>query len=103
MGILGDIWDKATDFGHWVTGTPTAAERREQKSMMEGQLNAYKEQTELTRAEIARKRKEEMAEKRRVNEKQIRMIRRGHSRSPGLLGSSDTQSTQAGMSEKLGG
>lgn len=100
MGIFNKIWDVATDVGHMVTGIPTAQEKRAAKGMMDEQIKAYKEQTALTRSEIERKRGEEKAEKRRVEEKQIRQIKRGY-RSSSMLGS--TNSTEPDMNQKLGG
>jgi hypothetical protein len=100
MGILGKIWDVATDIGHAVTGTMSAAEKRNAQGSMNEQIRAYREQTELTRSEIARKKGEELAEKRRINEKQIRSLRRNF-RTQGLMGVSD--SGMADMSNELGG
>lgn len=65
-----------------------------------GQIKAYKEQTELTRKEIDRVKNEEAVEKRRVNEKQIRSLRHNY-RSSGMLGGGDA--SQADMSQNLGG
>ena len=78
MGVLGEIWDVATDIGHAVTGIPTADQKRQSQQMMNDQVKAYKEQTEITRNEIARKKGEEVAEKRRIEEKQIRSLRRNY-------------------------
>lgn len=69
----------------------------EQKAIND-QVSAYREMTEITKAEIARKRGEEVTEKRRIEEKQIRALRRNN-RSQGLLGVSSDQNQNA----KLGG
>ena len=96
---LGLLEDKATDLYHSVTGTPTADQKRHMEKDIANQVKAYKEQSELTRKEIERKRGEELAEKRRVEEKQIRGLRRNY-RSSGILGSQQAQQDQ---STKLGG
>lgn len=99
MGFLSDIWDKGTDIGHALTGTPTADEKRNRDRAMNEQMKAYKEQTELTRQELKEKRAATEAEKRRVEAKQIRHLRRGtRAAGGGFLGS-----TQESMSSKLGG
>lgn len=102
MGILGKVWDKTTDVLHKVTGIQTADERRNAQRLMSDQVKAYKEQTAITRAEVDRKRNEEVAEKRRIEEKQIRSLRRNYrGSSSGLLGSAPT--TEPDMNSKLGG
>ena len=100
MGILGDIWDKATDFAHTVTGIPTADQSRNNQKTMNDQIKAYKDQTEITKQELAQKKGQEVAEKRRVEEKQIRSLRRSY-RSSGFLG--NPSSGAADMSSQLGG
>jgi len=100
MGILGDIWNVATDIGHKITGMPTADEKRSSQKMMNDQIKAYREQTEITRNEIARKKGEEIAQKRRVEEKQIRSLRHNYRAPGGMLGGG--QSNQPDMSDKLG-
>lgn len=100
MGILDWIWDKATDIGHAITGIPTADEKRNQQKMIRDQINAYRQQTEITKQEINRKKDEEMAQKRRIEEKQIRGLRRNY-RPQGFLGGGNTD--QQDMNSKLGG
>jgi hypothetical protein len=68
---------------------------------MPGQIKSWMEKSELTRKELERTRAEQDYQKRRIQEKQIRMLRRNY-RPPGLLGTGD-QPVQQGMSEKLGG
>lgn len=105
-GILGDLFEgfketigDAVDFGKELIGLPTRADRENQQRMMNEQIRAYREQTELTRQELARKKEETSAQKRRVEEKTIRSLRRNY-RARSLLGSSlDENST----SPKLGG
>jgi len=97
MGLWSKIKDVGTDILHAVTGIPTADERRNAQRAMNDQLKAYRDQTELTRNEINRKQGEQIAEKRRIEEKQIRSLRRNY-RAPGFLGQG-----QSDMSSKLGG
>src|ERR1700691_1323085 len=80
---LGEAADAARGF----IGLPTNADREAQQRAMNAQIQAYREQTELTRQELARTRNETSAQKRRVEEKQIRALRRNY-RSQRLLGSS---------------
>ena len=102
MGILHKIWDVGTDVAHAVTGIPTADQRRNDQKAMNDQIKAYREQTEITKQEIARKKGEELAEKRRIEEKQIRGLRRNYrGAGGGMLGASS--SGEADMSAKLGG
>lgn len=100
MSFLGSIWDKGTDLLHAATGIPTADEKRNQNRMVNDQIKAYRDQTNLAKTELASKRNEEVAEKRRVDEKQIRALRRNY-RATSFLGTQD--SGQPDMSSKLGG
>lgn len=88
------------DIAKGLFGLPTSAEKEAQARMMNEQIRSYREQTELTRRELAAKRDETAAQKRRINEKQIRSLRRT-TRAQGLLGAS--QSNEADISSKLGG
>jgi len=72
------------DLGERERFTNEALMSPEQKAVNQ-QVDAYREMTEITKQEIARKRDEENAEKRRIEEKQIRSLRRNY-RSQGLLG-----------------
>jgi hypothetical protein len=60
----------------------------------------YRDQTELAKSEIARKQNEEVAQKRRIEEKQIRSLRQNY-RAQSLLGSGNTSMND--MTNKLGG
>jgi len=100
MFAFGGLQDKATDVFHKVTGTPTEDEKRGQQKLLNDQVKAYREQSELTKSEIALKRGAEVAEKRRVEEKQIRSLRRNY-RGSGLMGGGVTGTTD--MNNKLGG
>ena len=99
-GLANKARDWETDVVHNVTGIPTADARRNQAREIADQIQAYKNQTELSRQELATKKNEEIAEKRRIEEKQIRSLRRNY-RAQSLLGTQDTN--QPDMSSKLGG
>lgn len=60
----------------------------------------YYNQSEITREEINRKKDEQLSEKRRIQEKQIRALRRNYRFSTPLLGNSQTN--QSGINNKLG-
>ena len=77
-----------------LLGDPS--EKRAAARAMQSQVDAYKKQTELATSEMERVRGEENAEKRRINEKQIRSTRRGHSNA-GFL------NNDSGISNTLGG
>jgi hypothetical protein len=83
-----------------LTGGQTSGEKKKQKEAMNAQIKSYREQTNLANAEIARVKDSEQVEKRRIEEKQIRALRRNY-RSQGFLGTS--QEEQVGMSQQLGG
>jgi hypothetical protein len=95
MSIFRKLWDTVTDIGHGLTGLPTAKEKRSQQQIMTDQIKAYREQTAIAKAELERKRGEEAIEKRRINEKQIRSLRRNF-RPSGFL------DTGADVSKSLG-
>jgi hypothetical protein len=86
------LWNFLTDVGHAVTGIPTAKEKRAQMNMANEQIKAYKDQTRMAQEELDRKRGETAAEKRRVNEKQVRMLRRNFKPAGFLDNGSDLQS-----------
>lgn len=95
------VWDVATDIAHAVTGIPTAQQVRAQNTLVNDQIKAYREQTEITKGELARVKGEEDAQKRRIEEKQIRSLRRNY-----RVGSLLTAGQEGGnedMTSKLGG
>jgi chromatin segregation and condensation protein Rec8/ScpA/Scc1 (kleisin family) len=124
MGFFGSLWRGAKDIAktgldpreglkqvmdpggmvsdayHVITGAPTAKDKRTQQTMLADQIKAYKDQTELTRQELNTKRDQVAAEKRRVEEKQIRSLRRNY-RAPGFLGGGGA--SEPDMTAKLGG
>jgi len=97
MSIWGKIWDIGTDIAHGLTGTPTAAQKRDTMSAANNQIDMYKKQTEIASSALASAKNEQDAQKRRIEEKQIRGLRRNF-QSSSLLDNSDS-----GMSDKLGG
>jgi hypothetical protein len=88
MSWFTDLRDTYEQFQTAGLYNPKKSRREEadQRYMIQDQMKAYKDQAELTRQEIDRKRSEGAAEKRRVEEKQIRGLRRNY-RPAGLLGS----------------
>jgi len=69
--------------------------------MINQQIKSYKDQTELTRKELANKRNETLAEKRRIEEKTIRGLRRNYRSPGGMLGQGSPAASD--MSSQLGG
>lgn len=100
-GIVKPITDKLVDVGQKAFGIPDAAEKRKQAAMMNEQVKAYKDQTELTRQELNKTKDAQNVEQRRIQEKQIRSLRRSY-RPAGILGTGQGTG-QADMSAKLGG
>lgn len=100
MSFFGKVLDKATDIAHQVTGIPTADEKRNQQRALADQIKAYRDQTEIAKGELATKKSEEIAQKRRVEEKQIRTLRRNY-RAQSFLGG--LTSGQPDMTSTLGG
>ena len=88
-GLVSDAW-------HGLTGSPTAKQMRAQMNLANEQMNLYREQTRIAQEELDRKRDEMAAEKRRVEEKQVRSLRRNF-RPAGFLDNQDD------LSNKLGG
>ena len=77
---------------------------RDQRDMVNAQIKAYQDQTALARQQLDEARSATDAEKRRVNEKQIRTLRRNYraqGASAGLLGVG--QPANGDMDAKLGG
>lgn len=89
---------------HKITGTPTSKEKREQSRLVNEQIKAYQDQTEISKAALAQAKDAEQVEKRRIQEKQIRSLRRTSS-ARGFLGSSSDNSfsNDSGLNSTLGG
>lgn len=92
-----DPFGSVSDAYHGITGTPTAEQKRDTANMMNEQIKAYKDQTELSRQALADAKTQRENEKRRVEEKQIRSIRNRGGRSASLM------NTQSAADTKLGG
>ena len=93
-----DPWGIASTTYHTVTGAPTAKEKRAQARQVNDQIKAYSEQTRIAKEELDQKRASAAAEKRRINEKQIRALR-GSYRSKSIL---NAEVSEPGMNTKLG-
>jgi hypothetical protein len=108
---LGRAWKnvatgKYTEQGLSKLPHTTAAEKREAARAMNEQIQAYKEQTAITRTQLDEAKMASDAERRRVEEKQIRGLR-NRSRGIGLLNSqsgdqSSNLGTSSGVASKLG-
>ena len=73
----------------------------EQRQLIASQVKAYKDQTELTRQELANKTNEANYQRRRVQEKQIRALRQNYRPSGSMLGMGASPTTDTTSS--LGG
>lgn len=100
MGIFDSLGDALGSVWHAVSGTMNEDDKRNARYAMQDQINLYRKQTELSESEIARKRSEEIVEKRRIEEKQIRALRRNFS--PGGFLDSGSVGSGAPISDKLG-
>lgn len=78
-------------------GMPNADDRRKQMAGINEQVKFYRNQTNIANSEIARARDQQLVEKRRIEEKQIRSLRRNF-RPAGFMDSGSDE----GMSNKLG-
>jgi hypothetical protein len=75
---------------------------RDQRDMVNAQIKAYQDQTAMARQQLDEARAATDAEKRRVNEKQIRALRRNYrAQGAGMLGVG--QPANQDMDAKLGG
>lgn len=75
---------------------------QEQRQLINDQISAYKEQTNLAREQLDETRAQTEAEKRRVQEKQIRSLRRTYrAQGVGMLGQGESAAQD--MNAKLGG
>lgn len=88
--------------GHFFDEALGLQGKRQAQRQINDQIKAYKDQTELTRKQLEDTKNEKLAEKRRVEEKQIRGLRRNYSaRNTGLLGQGQPASQD--MTNQLGG
>lgn len=104
------IFDFAKKIWHAVTGTPSSDEKRKQAKMVQEQIKAYRDQTRLAEEQLRTAQAAKDAEKRRIDEKQIRALRSHYRPASGFLnqgGKAPSQITPApaaaqGVSNKLG-
>lgn len=97
---LRDLTEKALTLGFYDPQKNRDAER-EQRNLVNSQIQAYQEQTNLAKQQTEEARQQTSAEKRRVEEKQIRALRRNYrSQGTGLLGVGNPASDD--MNSKLG-
>jgi len=98
------IIDRGSSIISNAIGRQTASEKRAAQNMMNEQIKAYKDQTNLAREELNRKQGEMKSEKRRIEEKQIRHLRRSY-RPSGFLNNQQNEvgNPETGVSAKLGG
>lgn len=96
-----DTAEKAVTLGMYDPVKSRHAES-EARYAINDQIKAYKDQTELTKQQLNQTKNEEVAQKRRIEEKQIRALRRNYrSQGAGLLGVGAPASQD--MSSNLGG
>ena len=103
MSMWGDwkqSWEEA-DERLGLKNSTTKHKEAAMKSELNDQINAYKEQTRIAKEETDRKRGEQAAEKRRINEKQIRTLRRNY-RPAGFLNNAASAPT-GDLTQNLGG
>lgn len=91
-----------------VTGRKSAAEKRNDQSLINDQIQAYKQQTDITNKQLGEIESAKNIERRRIQEKQIRSLRNSYRSSNGFL-NNQSNSAQAnisggspGISNKLG-
>ncbi len=89
------IWDK---FGHWADEALGFQGKRQASRLANEQIKAYKEQTAITNQQLSEAREAKAAEKRRIDEKQIRRLRHNF-RPAGFL----DNSSGSAVTNKLGG
>jgi hypothetical protein len=75
--------------------------KKKDQELMNQQIKDYQEQSKLAKEEMTRAKDAQVAEKRRIQEKQIRSLRR-HSSSRGFLGTSNDMAAM-NQSSSLGG
>jgi hypothetical protein len=98
---VGNIVKQPYEMGKGIFDKITGQPSSDEKKLMNEQMKAYKEQTALTKDELNRAKDQQVAEKRRIQEKQIRALRGRSSR--GFLGTTSPEATTPGSSAKLGG
>lgn len=99
-GIL-DVVKQPFDLGRELITGQSKNDIKKQQQMMNDQIKAYNEQTKIAKEEMQRAKDSQVAEKRRIQEKQIRSLRRNAS-SRGFLGTSNDMAAM-NQSSSLGG
>jgi len=99
-GFNNKVRDTATDILHTATGIPTAADKRDQARMINDQIKAYKEQSDLTRQAMEETKTQRENERRRIEEKQIRSLR-NRTRASGLMNQASPSNTALGTTQGL--
>jgi hypothetical protein len=94
-----DPFGISSDVYHAATGAPTAEQKREMAKGMNEQVKAYKEATELGRQQVAELKSQKEMERKRIEEKQIRGLRK-NARAAGFL-NTQSEGTQLGSSSGL--
>ena len=87
-----------------ITGRPSAAQTRASQQQITDQVKAYQDQTALEKQQLDEARASQDVEKRRIQEKQIRSMRRNYSApnsGSGLLGQG--QPAASDINNQLGG
>lgn len=102
-GAANRVRNAEEGFVNKITHNPSAAERREQATLVNDQIKAYKEQTNLAKEQLAQKRNEQVAEKRKINEKQIRALRNSYGPAGFLNNAKKDDVVVGGMTQNLGG
>lgn len=99
-----DFRDEAIHIGTAGMYDPKRArqQERDQRNAVNAQIKAYQDQTNLARQQLDEARAATQAEKRRVEEKQIRALRRNYrSQGAGMLGVGSSATDD--MNSRLGG
>lgn len=86
-----------------ITGRTSSADKREQASLINDQIDAYRQATELTQKQIDQVQNEKAVAKRQVNEKQIRALRNNYRPAGGFLNNQgSTLGNQGDLPNSLG-
>jgi hypothetical protein len=97
-----NVYKSPFDVSKGIINTVTGKPDKNQQKLINEQIKSYQEQSKLAKDELAKAKDQQIAEKRRIQEKQIRSLR-GRGSSRGFLGSSNPEPGNAGLSNQLGG
>lgn len=107
-GMLNKAYSGVGGATNKILGRTNSSDKREQNQMTADQVQAYKDQTAITEKELQTTRDQQAVEKRRINEKQIRLLRNNYrSSGGGMMGNSsapqsNTLGDQGSLPNKLG-